>query len=149
MSRVDVHKGAGGPAHVDRGRVENLIFCGRHKWMAPKHTDAISKVPPIYIYIQNCRNPLPIKSGSVARDSCCNSIPTPNTGSDMPALYWPITGPTASPVAYNSITCWRFVGSPQQGDTHSFPPLQGDGPQWARRCRLSGYFFSSTRIEEA
>ena len=22
--------------HVDRGGVKNLIFCGRHKWMAPK-----------------------------------------------------------------------------------------------------------------
>jgi len=34
---VDVHKGReGGLAHVDRRRrVKNLIFCGRHKWMAP------------------------------------------------------------------------------------------------------------------
>ena len=26
--------GEGDPAHVDRG-VKNVIFCGRHKWMAP------------------------------------------------------------------------------------------------------------------
>src|SRR6218665_1468689 len=36
---VDVHKGGGGcPAHVDacgQGEgVKNVIFCGRHKWMA-------------------------------------------------------------------------------------------------------------------
>ena len=34
---MDVHKG--GPAHVDacgQGEgVKNVIFCGRHKWMAP------------------------------------------------------------------------------------------------------------------
>ena len=31
----------GGPAHVDRGRegVENRIFCGRRKWMAPNESD--------------------------------------------------------------------------------------------------------------
>src|SRR6218665_1712436 len=87
----------------------------------------------------SCRNPLPIKSGSVARDFCCRSIPTPNTGSDMPAPYWPIVGPTATLVAYSSITCWRFVGSPQHGDTHSFPPLHGDGPQSARHCMLYGW----------
>src|SRR6218665_1119669 len=36
-------QGGGGPAHVDAcGRMwtegwgQNLIFCGRHKWMAPK-----------------------------------------------------------------------------------------------------------------
>src|SRR6218665_3040246 len=35
---VDVHKGEGrGPAHVDRGEGgQNVIFCRRHKWMAPK-----------------------------------------------------------------------------------------------------------------
>src|SRR6218665_2519671 len=37
---VDVHKGEGGLAHVDAcgqggGGVKNVIFCGRHKWMAP------------------------------------------------------------------------------------------------------------------
>ena len=36
---MDVHKGEGGPAPVDScGQGEegqNLIFCGRYKWMAP------------------------------------------------------------------------------------------------------------------
>jgi len=37
--RVDVHKGGGGPAHVDacgQGESKTGFFCGRHKWMAPK-----------------------------------------------------------------------------------------------------------------
>src|SRR6218665_1652594 len=62
----------------------------------------------------------------------------------MPAPYWPIVGPTATLVAYSSITCWRFVGSPQHGDTHSFPPLHGDGPQSARHCMLSGRVFMAS-----
>jgi len=31
---VDVHKGEGSPAHVDRGS-QKPDFCGHHKWMAP------------------------------------------------------------------------------------------------------------------
>ena len=30
-----------GLAHLDRGGVKDLIFCGRHKWMAPKQNEAI------------------------------------------------------------------------------------------------------------
>ena len=39
---MDVHKGEGGPVHVDAcgqrgGRVSKTrFFCGRHKWMTPK-----------------------------------------------------------------------------------------------------------------
>jgi len=39
-SRVDVHKGEGGPPHMDvcgqREGVQNPDFCGRYKWMAPR-----------------------------------------------------------------------------------------------------------------
>ena len=33
--RPQLPQGGGGPAHVDRGGgFQNVIFCGRHKWMA-------------------------------------------------------------------------------------------------------------------
>src|SRR6218665_3239715 len=39
---VDVHKGVGGLAHVDRGRGKSPDFCGRHKWMAPYQRLSVS-----------------------------------------------------------------------------------------------------------
>jgi len=53
---MDVHKGeGGGPTHVERGRVENPIFCGRHKWMAPKPQTYNSRKSVEHLYSADCR----------------------------------------------------------------------------------------------
>ena len=49
---MDVHKGEGGPAHVDRGKRSNtLFFCGCHKWMAPYPVLVCNACKNVCIYI--------------------------------------------------------------------------------------------------
>src|SRR6218665_3884949 len=45
--------GLGGPAHVDGG-VKNVIFCERHKWMAPNPKLLEVKQPKHSIYCCSC-----------------------------------------------------------------------------------------------
>jgi len=45
---VDVHKGEGvRPMWTEGSRVKNVIFCGRHKWMAPNIKFDTYKLHPL------------------------------------------------------------------------------------------------------
>jgi len=47
--RVDVHKGEGGLAHVDRGGGQKPDFYGRHKWMTPYDMAWLNLVEIVYL----------------------------------------------------------------------------------------------------
>ena len=47
---MDVHKGEGVPAHVDRGEGgQKRDFCGRHIWMAPNNESKIICAPLVEV----------------------------------------------------------------------------------------------------
>src|SRR6218665_3524678 len=88
---VDVHKVGGGPGHVDacgQGEgVKNVIFCGRHKWMAPNLARVVCS-KSLLILLQHCKGVMVLGISNIHPDNTSGRYPLDNILNFSGQLPW-------------------------------------------------------------